>query len=78
LKVDSSFIYYWLACFHMAGVGLTPEELCRMAEAAVGEHLSPEILEGKIEELRSLPLEERERLKKTVRKFLQVLHDMEL
>lgn len=72
-------IYYWLAGFHVAGIGLTPREICRAAEEALGEPFSHEILEEKIEEMSGkVSREEREKLVRLFHKFLQTWHDKDL
>lgn len=63
----------------MAGIGLTPRELCRAAEEASGEPFSHEILEEKIKEMsEKVSKEEREKLVKLFHKFIQTWHDKNL
>lgn len=69
-KLDEGRVYKLLATFHIGGIGLTPCELCKAAEEAYGEPLSPDVLQERIETLRrTVPEEEREKCVRLLRKI---------
>jgi len=71
-RSDKARVYDLLAAFYVAGAGLTPRELCRMAEGVCGEPFSEETLEERIREFREgLSEEEHERLRVLLRRFAQ-------
>jgi len=71
-RLEKARVYDLLAAFYVAGAGLTPRELCCMAEGGCGEPFSEKTLEEHIREFRGgLSEEEHERLRVLFRRFAQ-------